>query len=353
MNDQLPAPLTTETALSHVAGPAGDDVARARARMQQAVDDLRAAGRGMMADTAQAQIDSGALDPVDRLREIGEQGAAAIRAAGAPALLDQVDGGASIGEIAAAGRVHLQESAADWYERNRSPYTEHRGPATFADQGVRVASTFTVDGQTYVMDHATRRAVLERLDVQPWRVPAEGLLEYDPAHHEWRVELLKGDAWSPGGTQRVIVRRYAGRRSTWSDLSPYIVGGDQPGGPRVYFSTDLADPPTTRDLAGGRPPAPDPHAALVARWRQGVRVFDYTRRPRPPRRSRYSVTYGPGVPMSPGFARLVDEMGTKLADAAAPVGRALVHITETAAQANAGLRAGIESMQRGRYGRGA
>lgn len=61
----------------------------------------------------------------------------------------------------------------------------------------------------------TRTSVLARLDVPPWRVPADGLLEYDHQHDEWRVEVHT----TGHPRRRVIIRRYAGRR-TWGMIAP-------------------------------------------------------------------------------------------------------------------------------------
>lgn len=57
---------------------------------------------------------------------------------------------------------------------------------------------------------AERSRILALIDADPWRVPADGLLEYDPVHDEWRVELLRWPSDGTGGT--IIVRRHAGRR---------------------------------------------------------------------------------------------------------------------------------------------
>ncbi len=52
-----------------------------------------------------------------------------------------------------------------------------------------------------------RHATLNLIGVEHWRVPDGGLLEYDPVHDEWRVEV-----WRIPGPGTVIIRRYAGRK---------------------------------------------------------------------------------------------------------------------------------------------
>lgn len=78
------------------------------------------------------------------------------------------------------------------------------------------------------VDRQERRRILDRLDVDPWRLPIDGLLEYDPVHDEWRVELYT-KAGVGGPLSRVIVRRYAGRRRYARggpvDLTSYLAGG--------------------------------------------------------------------------------------------------------------------------------
>lgn len=92
-----------------------------------------------------------------------------------------------------------------------------------------------------------RARILDRLDVDPWRLPADGLLEYDPVHDEWRIEVWRDHL--DQGAGRLILRRYAGRRNPWADLSPYIAGE----GTRVWWRAagDLPDPPSMRDLGHG------------------------------------------------------------------------------------------------------
>lgn len=90
-----------------------------------------------------------------------------------------------------------------------------------------------------------RWQILERLDVARWRVPANGLLEYDVVHDEWRVELTRRDGRS------VIVRRRAGRRPV--DLTAYLAG-DTSGVRVSWVPGGFADPaaPTLAEL--GYPP---------------------------------------------------------------------------------------------------
>lgn len=121
-----------------------------------------------------------------------------------------------------------------------------------------------------------KRTILDRLDVDPWRVPGDGLLEYDEVHDEWRVELYRVHRNPEAG--RIIVRRYAGRRaaaalgdrSRFTSLNQYLVGGDEPGAPRVMIGPPGGDEP------GWGPPA---SAAYWARWR---RVADAYRKASPP-----------------------------------------------------------------------
>jgi len=330
------APMGADAIATPLPGEPGP-VEVCRARMQAAVDELRAAGRGMMADLAQEIVDRGGPSPAaaahDPARPADTEAEIGALMAGA---LEQVDGGASIGEIAAAGpvlAVDLVDGASPlildgpdvkvWWRCDK------RGPATFAEDGVR--------------DDPDRRQILDTLDVEAWRVPSDGLLEYDPVHDEWRVEVYTKIGVG-GPLSRVIVRRRADSRPSWVDLSPYIA---RRGGDRLWFNPGpMPANPTMRDL-GGDPPAV---TAMFERWRDR-RMPDRDDRgrwvPDEPGERPYSVSYH-GTPPSPALVELVDQMGTKLADAARPVAGALVNIVETARQANDGLRQGIESMRAGR-----
>lgn len=201
--------------------------------------------------------------------------------------------------------------------------------------------------------HLARQAraeILGRLDIDPWRVPADGLLEYDPVHDEWRVELLAaGDDYCAGPPRTVIVRRYAGRKR-WArpprgvvDLSPYIDSPDA----HVWFrpGTPQSDPPSMADLQGR---GGSEFAQLVERHRRLAQAFRSTKRvpsgyarggrirpfPAKPERDdqvdamSYSVRHF-GSPPTRALADLVGEMGTKLADGAAAAAGAVVHINAT------------------------
>lgn len=211
------------------------------------------------------------------------------------------------------------------------------------------------------LDQQARAEILGRLDVDPWRVPTDGLLAYDPVHDEWRVELFAGD----DRDRTVIVRRYAGRK-TWRrpppgviDLSPYIA----PPHSRVWFRPDTSqsDPPSMADL---QDPGSSVFAQLVERHRRLAQAFRSARRmpagyarggrirPSEPDRGdqvdamAYAVR-SCGVPPSRALADLVDGLGTKLAAGAAAAAGVVVHINTAGAALDA-LRPELEAMKRDR-----
>jgi hypothetical protein len=147
-----------------------------------------------------------------------------------------------------------------------------------------------------------RRRILDQLDVDPWRVPADGLLEYDPVHKEWRVEVWRDPLGAQLDRGRIILRRYAGRRRRWVDLSPYLKGD---GSTRVWFGppVDKMDAPTMRDLGYGQ----DPRMPIATRPR------DWAHRPAedgPVVSVKTSETYAVGEQLA--ARRLAAQMGVAL-----------------------------------------
>lgn len=120
-------------------------------------------------------------------------------------------------------------------------------------------------------------ATLGRLDVEPWRFPSWGVLEYDQVHDEWRVELWRDHNDQAAGT--VIIRRYAGRRTQdhpsrppvgFISLNRYLQGGDAPDAPDVYVGPPSLEP---------EPPwTPASHARYMAAWRRLADTYAKARR---------------------------------------------------------------------------
>lgn len=191
-----------------------------------------------------------------------------------------------------------------------------------------------------------RQRVLELVDVDPWRVPADGLLEYDPVHDEWRVEVWRDPLGAQLDRGRIILRRYAGRRAAaaldepargrFISMNRYLVGGDAPGAPRVFFG-----PP------GGDDPG---HAAYVARWRRVAEAYRKARRPAYDR-GRHLHNW----PTKPDRDDQVDAMAyslSTLAATAAPAGMALAELQGAGRRLAAGLGMALERSG-SRRGRGA
>lgn len=231
--------------------------------------------------------------------------------------------------VGAAPPADWKARVDDWYAQGGS---RKPGPATFAEHGIRDHGALSAFGRMWLIDKHTRALILERLDVDPWRVPANGLLEYDETHDEWRVELYT-KAGVGGPVSRVIVRKYAGRRTpAWTDLSPYI---DQDPRTRVFFGPAGPADPTPRDLD----PRPDPYAVLVERHR---------------RRAQERGAYARGGrinrwPTKPIRDDQVDSMAYALSTLATTVKPAGQFLRELSAQV---AEMGAARMMRG-YGRGA